>query len=194
MKKIVLTFLLSLLLLPLVVQADLLPNSTYCHSIENIDDYPDFVFFAYSDRKAFYINKRVTKDFCEYGFFDETFYIYAINKKDVNQSEIESASNRPKTFFWNNDKIIRSNLPLTSVETNPGGRVTTYWNIKKLNDDEFTIKKSDIVHTEGADTTKKGANKWYSWFTEYWQFILPGLAIIIIVLIIVIRKIKRTQI
>lgn len=176
-----------------MAQADLLPNSYYCHTIDNINDYPDFVFFANSPgRLGFKINIHITDSFCEIGSIGKAIYLYAINKKDVSQAEIESALDRPKAFFYdNNRKTIRADLPLSSSEIDPGDIITTHWRINKLTTDEFIIEKGEVIYEDiekEYGSINYGEAKWYSWFTDYWHFIVPGLALITIILMTLIRK------
>lgn len=202
---ILFAFVLVFSVFPQAVQADLIIPGTksvnWCYEISNINDYPDYVFVFNEERVTGH--KVVNQGDC-FGFYKIGLTsIYAIKKTGFNESEL----NR-EFFEENNPKLIKSNIQLNafgSVEENdPLQKAVITLDIQSLSENNFNIQKSKVTYTYTDGTTeekvfqsqevmpepsKTAILPW--WFAKFWYIILPIVAIVLIGIIFLIRRLKK---
>jgi hypothetical protein len=202
---ILFAFVLVFSVFPQAVSADLIIPGTksvnWCYEISNINDYPNYVFVFNEERVTGYrvINQEDCFSFYKIGLGS----IYAIPKTEFNESEL----NR-EFFEENNPKLIKSNIQLNAFgsvqENDPLQKAVITLDILLLSESSFDIQKSKVTYTYTDGTSeekvfqsqeimpkpsKTAILPW--WFAKFWYVVLPILAIILIGIILLVRRLKK---
>jgi hypothetical protein len=223
MKKIFHLFgLVFLLIFPLAVSADVISSGyksvRYCFRVENINDYPDYVFIAYF-QNPMGGHKVINQNDCItfYKFSNPT--IYAIKRNDFNEGEISPSQQveiwqQEKNYFNTNTRLIASGINIRSTNTvkiyDPTQQIIDVFRIGELNNFSLTISPLKVIYKYADGTSEE---KFYQtplknidstnrpeasrkpfllgWFIGFWYIILPLAAITIFLTIIILRRIRR---
>jgi len=202
---ILFAFVLIFSVFPQAVSADLIMPGTksvnWCYEISNINDYPDYIFVFNEERVTGHkvINQGDCFSFYKIGLTS----IYVIPKAEFNESEL----NR-EFFEENNPKLIKSNIQLNAFgsvqENDPLQKAVITLDIESLSESSFDVQKSKVTYTYTDGTSeeevfqsqeimpepsKTAIMPW--WFAKFWYIILPILAIILIGIILLIRRLKK---
>ena len=202
---ILFAFVLVFSVFPQAVSADLIIPGTksvnWCYEISNINDYTDYVFVFNEERVTGHrvINQGDCFSFYKNGLIS----IYAIQKTEFNESEL----NR-EFFKENNPKLIKSNIQLNAFgsvqENDPLQKAVITLDILSLSENSFDIQKSKVTYTYTDGTSeekvfqsqgtmpepsKTAILPW--WFAKFWYVILPIVAIALIGIILLIRRLKK---
>jgi hypothetical protein len=191
--------------LPQTVSADIIiPGTKYvnwCYEISNINNYPNYV-FVFNERIVTghkIINQGDCFNFYKMGLTN----IYAIPQAKFNESELNE-----EFFEENNPKLIKSNIqpdPFGLVQENdPLQEVIITLNIESLSENSFDIKKSKVTYTYTDGTSEEKVFQSQEimpersktailplWFAKLGYVILPLVAIILIVIILLVRRLKK---
>ena len=188
-----------------VVSADVIIPGTksvdWCYEISNIDDYPDYVFVFNEERVTSHgiINQGDCFAFYKNGLTS----VYAIPETEFNEVEL----NR-EFFEENNPILIKSNIQLNAFgsvqENDPLQKAVITLDIESLSKSSFDVQKSKVTYTYTDGTSeeevfqsqeimpepsKTAIMPWR--FAKFWYIILPILAIILIGIILLIRRLKK---
>ena len=202
---ILFAFVLVFSVFPQVVSADLMIPGTksvnWCYEISNINDYTNYVFVFNEERVTGHevINQGDCFSFYKIGLTS----IYAIPKTEFNESEL----NR-EFFEENNPKLIKSNIQLNAFgsvqENDPLQKAVITLDVQSLSENSFDIQKSKVTYTYTDGTSeekvfqsqgtmpepsKTAILPW--WFAKFWYVILPIVAIALIGIILLIRRLKK---
>jgi hypothetical protein len=218
MKKLLIFLGLTLtFLIPSIVSADILEPGMkeidYCFQVENIKDYPEYVFLSYFQEPVGG-HKVINQGDCVsfYKFSNPT--IYAIKKSDFNENEIGSTDEEEKNYFQNNKNLIASGLSIKSVGSvkisDPRQEVIDVYKIESLDSTSLKIIPLKVIYkyTDGTSEEKiypsqpsstetpkrpEPSNKTsiLRWFSIIWYLILPLIALIIIIAILIYRRTKK---
>lgn len=198
-------FLLASFVFPQIVSADLIiPGRKYipwCYEISNISAYPEYV-FVFNERVVTghqIINQGDCFNFYKMGITD----IYAIKKTDFNENELNE-----EFFKENNPKLIKSDLqprPFSPVQENdPLQKAVITLDITSLSKSSFSLQKSKVTYTYADGTSEEKAFQsqdvmpelskaavlpW--WFAKFWYVALPVIAIALIGIILLARRLKK---
>ena len=202
---ILIAFVLVFSVFPQAVSADLIIPGTksvnWCYEISNINDYSDYVFVSNEERVTGH--KVINQGDC-FGFYKNGLTsIYSIPKSEFNVSEL----NR-EFFEGNNPKLIKSNIQLNAFgsvqENDPLQKVVITLDIQSLSENNFNIQKSKVTYTYTDGTTeekvfqsqeimpepsKTAILPW--WFAKFWHIILPIVALVLIGIVLLIRRLKK---
>lgn len=204
-KFTILSFLLIFFIFPQTVSADSIVLGTksvdWCYEISNMNNYPDYVFICNEERVARHeiINQGDCFNFYKFGLPS----IYAIKKSKFNENELNE-----EFFEENNPKLIKSDLQLDAFgpvqENDPLQKAVITLDILSLNKSNFDVQKSKVIYTYTDGTSeekifqsqnimpkpsKTAVLPW--WFTKFWYTILPIIAIILISIILLLKRLKR---
>jgi len=173
----------------------------WCYEISNINDYTNYVFVFNEERVTGHevINQGDCFSFYKIGLTS----IYAIPKTEFNESEL----NR-EFFEENNPKLIKSNIQLNAFgsvqENDPLQKAVITLDVQSLSENSFDIQKSKVTYTYTDGTSeekvfqsqgtmpepsKTAILPW--WFAKFWYVILPIVAIALIGIILLIRRLKK---
>ena len=202
---ILFAFVLVFSVFPQVVSADLMIPGTksvnWCYEISNINDYTNYVFVFNEERVTGHevINQGDCFSFYKIGLTS----IYAIPKTEFNESEL----NR-EFFEENNPKLIKSNIQLNAFgsvqENDPLQKAVITLDVQSLSENSFDIQKSKVTYTYTDGTSeekvfqsqgtmpepsKTAILPW--WFAKFWYVILQIVAIALIGIILLIRRLKK---
>ena len=190
---------------PQAVSADLIIPGTksvdWCYEISNINDYPNYIFVF--NEELLTGHRIINQGDCFNFYKNGLTSIYAIKKTEFNENEL----NR-KFFEENNSKLIKSNIQLNafgSVQENDSlQKAVITLDILSLSKNNFDIQKSKItyIYTDGTsrekifqsqetipESSKTAILLW--WFVKLWYVILPIVAIVLIGIIFLIRRLKK---
>lgn len=206
-KLITLSALLLVLLFvfPQTVSADVIEPGTksvsWCYEISNVNDYPDYVFVYNEERVTGHgiIHQGDCFSFYKIGLTS----IYAIKKTEFNENEL----NR-EFFSKNNPKLIKSNLQLNAFgsvqENDPLQKAVITLDIVSLTENNINIQKSKVIYTytdgtseekvfQTQDITPESSRTAISpwWFAKFWYVVLPIVAILLIGLVLLLRRLKK---
>ena len=205
--KLIILFALVLIfsVFPQAVSADLIISGTksvnWCYEISNINDYPDYVFVFNEERVTGHkgINQGDCFSFYKIGLTS----VYAISKAEFIEAELNM-----EFFEGNNPKLIKSNIQLNAFgsvqENDPLQKAVITLDIESLSESSFDVQKSKVTYTYTDGTSeekvfqsqeimpepsKTAIMPW--WFAKFWYVILPILAIILIGIILLIKRLKK---
>ena len=188
---------------PQAMSADLIIPGTksvnWCYEISNINDYPDYVFVFKGVTDYGIINQRDCFNFYKNGLAS----IYAIQKTEFDKNEL----NR-EFFKRNSSKLIKSNIQLNAFglvqKDDPLQKVVITLDILSLSKNNFDIQKSKVTYTYADGTSeekvfqsqetmpKQSKITTLPWqFAKFWYVILPIVAIVLINIIFLIRRLKK---
>ncbi len=214
---ILFAFVLVFSVFPQAVSADLIMPGTkpvsWCYEISNINDYPDYVFVFNEERLAAHgiINQGDCFSFYKIGLTS----IYAISKTEFVESGLnkeltnKELSEFNREFFQeNNTRLIKSNIQLNAFgsvqENDPLEKAVITLDIQSLSENDFNIQKSKITYTytdktseekvfQSQEVTPKPSEIAISpwWFAKFWYIILPIVAIVLIGIILLARRLKK---
>lgn len=175
---------------------------SYDYQVSNIQDYPDYVFILHGipNPELEIIN---TSSFSFYKL--STVRIYALTKNDYNQVQLEKMNDTQLEEFLNNDsRVSRSPMELkgtydTISDTDPLESVLMVIKIKSIKGNQLELLKEKLVYTYNNGQTEekpftnqnqipappKNQESIYSYVL---YFLLPILALIVIIIIIWKRK------
>jgi len=200
---------------PQAVSADVIipgeKSVSWCYEISNINDYSDYVFvfnpylvgFGHGGDLDVVINKEDCFNFYRVAS------IYAIQKTEFNESELNS-----EFFKENNPKLIKSDIDLFGFfpvqENDPLQKVVITLNILSLSENNFDIQKFKVTYTYTDGTSEEKVFQSQetmpepsktailqmfslplSWFAIFWYVILPIVAILLISIILLLRRLKK---
>lgn len=215
MKKLVIFLGLTLtFLIPSIVSADILEPGMkeidYCFQVENIKDYPEYVFLSYFQEPVGG-HKVINQGDCVsfYKFSNPT--IYAIKKSDFNENEIGSSDEEEKNYFQNNKKLIASGLSIKSIGSvkvsDPRQKIVDVYKIESLDSASLKISPLKVIYTYTDGTSEEKiyqsqpnntetpqrpeSSKKISWLSMIWYIVLPLVALVIIITIIIYRRTKK---
>ncbi|MEA3292995.1 MAG: hypothetical protein U9P88_00760 [Patescibacteria group bacterium] len=173
----------------------------WCYEISNINDYPNYV-FVFNEKRATG-HKVISQRDCFSFYKNGLTSIYAIPKEEFNESEL----NR-EFFEGNNPKLIKSNIQLNGFglvqENDPLQKAVITLDIQSLSENSFDIQKSKVTYTftDGTseekvfqsqeimpEPSKTAILPW--WFAKFWYVILPIVAVFLIGIILLIRRLKK---
>lgn len=202
---ILFTFALIFSVFPQAVSADLIIPGTksvnWCYEISNINNYPNYVFVFNEERVTGHkvINQGDCFSFYKIGLTS----IYAIPKAKFDESELSG-----EFFEENNPKLIKSNIQLNAFgsvqENDPLQKAVITLDIKSLSESSFDIQKSKVTYTYTDGTSEEKVFQsqeiipepsetafmpW--WFAKFWYIILPIVAIVLIGIILLVRRLKK---
>jgi len=200
-------------LIPSIVSADIIEPGMkevdYCFQVENIKDYPEYIFLSYFQEPVGgykVINQGDCVSF--YKFSNPT--IYAIKKDDFNENEIGSTDEEEKNYFQNNKNLIASGLSIKSIgsvkESDPRQEVIDVYKIDSLDSTSLKISPLKVIYkyTDGTSEEKiyqsqpnstetpqrPEPSKKITWLNMIWYIVLPLTALIIIIILIY-RRTKK---
>lgn len=218
MKKLFIFLGLALILLiPSIVSADILEPGMkevdYCFQLENIKNYPEYVFLSYFQEPVGG-HKVINQGDCVsfYKFSNPT--IYAIKRSNFNENEIGSTDEEEKNYFQNNKELIASGLNIKSIgsvkENDPRQEVIDVYKIDSLDSTSLKISPLKVIYkyTDGTSEEKIYQSQPNStatpqrpessrktslpyWFSIIWYIALPLVALIIIIAILISRRKKK---
>ena len=204
--KFIILFGLVLLIMPSMVSADITPlGYKYIYpdfQVSNIDNYPDYIFTT-SFQDPMCGHEIINQDEC-ISFYWSSQTIYAIKKSDFNEEKIETKYGGNIFYFKPNFSFVSFNLEIERIgyipETDPREKVVDVLEITSLSEDDFEIRKSKVIYTYTDGTTEE---KTYfnqdirpepsiksvlpQWFVILWYFVLPIIALVIIVIVLMRR-------
>ena len=179
-----------------------------CYEISNIANYSDYVFLTYEWPMPHYGIISAGECFGP-GYKLGSVSIYAIGNLSFNESELQGENATGiMNYFENNTQLIPSDIQLRSYGLVPEDshleKAVTVLNIVSLNTSNLQIQKSKIIYTyaDGTSEEKSFQNQDVapepskkatspSWFASLWYVIIPILAIAVIVLILVLRRLRK---
>jgi hypothetical protein len=147
-------WIVSFLLLGFSVFSDVvepgMKSVDYCFQVENVSDFPDYVFVAYFQEPVgghAVIGAGKCVSFYKFG----NPKIYAIKKSDFNTNAIGKDRDQEKDYFTNNPKLIPSELTIRSVGnvkvSNPLEKVVDVIKIVSLSETKLVLIKSKVFYT-----------------------------------------------
>jgi hypothetical protein len=186
--------------------------------ITNIEEYSDYVFIVYQtgsiyfDDPYFIIQPGVPFWISMFG--DATIFMVSAN--EFNESEIGETRTEMNEYFYNNTKVIKSNVELIGLYTAvPPGDPLDYLQvnleISGVTDEllHFNLLKVTFCNTDGSSTEIDGlpselsgrisiptegfANPTSISSMEYWFIIVPCAAAIVIVLTVISNHRKKIR-
>ena len=174
-------------------------NVPIYYELENIDDYPGYVFLLHGNPSP---------DFQILNSSPFTFYkfsvasIYAVNQSQFNREVLKSMdSNQLDAYFQNDSRVLNSNLKLEAIydtvsDTNPLENATIKLKVVALDEDGLEIVKDRVVfgyhdgQTEeesflDQNTTPAAPTNQED---QYWYYLVPILAAVAILLVLLYRR------
>src|SRR3989344_5755642 len=183
----------------------------YCFQIENIEQYPDYIFFISSPRPE-YAHGKIINSECARSISSMGFTIYSVEKSNYNeeyfvwldyQADYDFNVNKTKL----GDKLIQYELMLYGVrsiqENDPTTEIKDILEIKSITDSKLDVQKTKRVFTFNDGTTeeqvytnqeiapessKKPIFPW--WFNELLVF-LSAIAAIIMIIVLIVRRFRK---
>lgn len=189
---------------PQTVLADLImpgmKSVSWCYEISNVNDYPDHVFVFNEERVTGHgiINQGDCFSFYKIGLTS----IYTIKKTEFNENELNG-----EFFEGSNPKLIKSNLQLNAFgsvqENDPLQKAVITLDIISLSQNNLDIQKSKVTYTYTDGTSEEKVFQTQDipepsrtailpwWFAKFWYIIMPIVAIVLIGIILLLRRLKK---
>lgn len=212
-----LLILTTTLILPLTVQADVVDigqkSVVYCVQIENIRNYPDYVFVLYPVvlQGIMVIEPGECTGFYKFGEPS----IFAVKKSlfDEDQIALDQEKNvTPKNLIPSGIKVQRYTKPV--LRNDPLEEVHDVFEIKSISDTELKLVPSKVVyiyedggreerpfeftyaHPTGEkvnyhhpEPARSGDSPW--WMERFWHIVVPVAAVVVMGVVILIQHRKK---
>jgi len=206
--KIVILFSLILLIIPPIVIADVIPSGhkgvSYCFEISNINKFQDYSFLAEFQH---WLTGETWVELINAGDCVSnsraSVNIHAVNSNLVNLDVKDNLK-----LLIEEQKAIKSNIivkPYGLVKENdPLKKVWNIFEVVNIDKDNFELKKLKVKYEYEDNTTeekvylkqeimpepsRKPSLPW--WFAKLWYTIIPVTALIILIAVLLIRKIRK---
>ncbi len=209
MKKPALIFLLLLILILPFGLADMLPigqkYANYCFQISNVNEFNNYTIIAYIKNYAGYsLAEEIREDSCVgfYKFSEPT--IYASKESDYYELDLtlngQLTEEEEKLYFNSNSSLLKSDMKFHNflvAKNDPLEKIVDVLEIVNISEEEFLLKKLKVIYTysDGATEEKFYTNQskmpprsrraifpW--WFTKLFYFIIPLMALVIVIFLI----------
>lgn len=207
---------LMITVLPSVVFADAIADGKKipesCFKVENVADFPDYVFLAYYSPNESGPNEPtltvMTPNKCISAYIFPAPTLYALTQEDYAAADLSD----PASLVEQEDVLIKATTGLPSGrgqidEDDPRERIIYVYTIKEVNDQGITLEQSDELGFDSDGKPIKGASpspssiasprsqtvsaKGVRWIEDNWSVALPVAGSIIIGLIIVINIARK---
>ena len=206
--KFVALIIIACLLVPVFASADVImpgyKEIDYCFKISNIDNYSEYTFIMYIN-VPLPTHEIIKQGECVDFYKLSSPRVFAIKSSDFDESKIDSENEQ--TYFESNFDLIPSDVEIDATDpvkkSDCREKVVEVFEVVSLSDDGFEMRKAKTITTFTDGTTEetysdqetdsklseKSNSSW--WIDNFWYWLVPLIALAIIIIIVLSRKCKR---